>query len=89
MAQRHGGEPIAIRWLKRHIIDNVPVERRIEIVGEPDLRAPALGRLDAAKADGAVLGALACGQSIEVELAGLGSRPLARRLELLTSEFRT
>ncbi|MCB9539206.1 MAG: hypothetical protein H6704_23540 [Myxococcales bacterium] len=35
----------------------------------PDLRAPALGRLDAAKADGAVLGALACGQSIEVELA--------------------
>ncbi len=31
----HEGEPVAIRWLKRHIVDNVPVERRREIVGKP------------------------------------------------------
>ncbi len=34
----------------------------------PELRAPSLGRLDAAKADGAVVGALACGQTVGVYL---------------------
>ncbi|HCQ66576.1 MAG TPA: oxidoreductase [Rhodobacteraceae bacterium] len=34
-AAAHEGEPIAIRWLKRHIIDNVSEERRLEIVGTP------------------------------------------------------
>jgi glutamate synthase (NADPH/NADH) small chain len=35
------GEPIAIRWLKRHIIDQVPYERYRELIGDP---APATGR---------------------------------------------
>jgi glutamate synthase (NADPH) small chain len=34
-AARHEGDPIAIRWLKRHIVDNVSEERRLEIVGNP------------------------------------------------------
>jgi len=34
-AARHEGDPIAIRWLKRHIIDNVSEDRRLEIVGIP------------------------------------------------------
>lgn len=34
-AARHEGDPIAIRWLKRHIMDQVPFERRKAlIVGE-------------------------------------------------------
>jgi glutamate synthase (NADPH/NADH) small chain len=36
-AAAHEGEPIAIRWLKRHIIDNVSEERRLEIVGTPQV----------------------------------------------------
>ncbi|MDR3369551.1 FAD-dependent oxidoreductase [Rhodoferax sp.] len=32
-ASRHEGDPIAIRWLKRHIVDQVPFERRRELVG--------------------------------------------------------
>ncbi len=35
-AAQHEGDPIAIRWLKRHIVDEVPVEKRIEIVGKPE-----------------------------------------------------
>lgn len=38
-ASRHEGEPIAIRWLKRHIIDQVPYEKYREIIGEPDKQA--------------------------------------------------
>lgn len=34
-AALHEGDPIAIRWLKRHIIDNVPFERRLELIGGP------------------------------------------------------
>lgn len=34
-AARHQGDPIAIRWLKRHIIDEVPMERRIDLIGKP------------------------------------------------------
>ncbi len=35
---QHEGDPIAIRWLKRHITDNVPAEKYAEIIGgkEPD-----------------------------------------------------
>jgi glutamate synthase (NADPH/NADH) small chain len=40
-AARHEGDPIAIRWLKRHIVDQVPYERYREIIGAP---APASGR---------------------------------------------
>ena len=33
----HDGDPIAIRWLKRHIIDEVPVDRRRELITKPDV----------------------------------------------------
>ncbi|WP_316860167.1 FAD-dependent oxidoreductase [uncultured Cohaesibacter sp.] len=36
-AAAHGGDAIAIRWLKRHIIDEVPMERRLELIKKPDL----------------------------------------------------
>ena len=36
-AARHEGDPIAIRWLKRHITDQVPYDRYVDIVGKPDL----------------------------------------------------
>ena len=35
-AARHEGDPIAIRWLKRHITDQVPIEKYAEIIGAPD-----------------------------------------------------
>jgi glutamate synthase (NADPH/NADH) small chain len=31
-AARHEGDPIAIRWLKRHIMDQVPFQRRKELI---------------------------------------------------------
>ncbi len=34
-ASRHEGDPIAIRWLKRHITDQVPYERYRSIIGDP------------------------------------------------------
>jgi glutamate synthase (NADPH/NADH) small chain len=34
-AARHEGDPIAIRWLKRHIVDQVPFERYRDIIGGP------------------------------------------------------
>ncbi|PTV94746.1 Membrane bound protein complex subunit mbxN [Rhodobacter aestuarii] len=37
----HEGDAIAIRWLKRHIVDNVPLERRVELIGAPK---PATGK---------------------------------------------
>jgi glutamate synthase (NADPH/NADH) small chain len=40
-AARHEGDPIAIRWLKRHITEQVSLERTRELVGTP---APATGR---------------------------------------------
>jgi glutamate synthase (NADPH/NADH) small chain len=40
-AARHEGDPIAIRWLKRHIMDQVSVEQIRSAVGEP---APASGK---------------------------------------------
>lgn len=40
-AARHEGDPIAIRWLKRHITDQVPFEKYREIIGDP---APATGK---------------------------------------------
>jgi len=35
-ASAHEGDPIAIRWLKRHITEQVPIERYAEIIGAPD-----------------------------------------------------
>ncbi|MEE4219399.1 MAG: FAD-dependent oxidoreductase [Xanthomonadales bacterium] len=34
-AAAHDGDPIAIRWLKRHITDQVPIEKYTEIIGKP------------------------------------------------------
>ena len=34
-AASHEGDPIAIRWLKRHITEQVPFERYRDILGEP------------------------------------------------------
>jgi glutamate synthase (NADPH/NADH) small chain len=34
-AARHEGDPIAIRWLKRHIVDQVPSDRIRDIIGGP------------------------------------------------------
>lgn len=34
-AAQHNGDAIAIRWLKRHITDQVPYERYAEIIGKP------------------------------------------------------
>lgn len=34
-AARHEGDPIAIRWLKRHIIEQVPQDKILEIIGKP------------------------------------------------------
>jgi glutamate synthase (NADPH/NADH) small chain len=39
-AARHEGDPIAIRWLKRHIMDQVPHERVKEIAGEGRITEP-------------------------------------------------
>jgi len=36
-AARHEGDPIAIRWLKRHIIDQVPDDKIRSIIGDPKL----------------------------------------------------
>ncbi len=41
-AARHEGDPIAIRWLKRHITDQVPYARYRDLVGET--KAPASGK---------------------------------------------
>lgn len=34
-AARHEGDPIAIRWLKRHIIEQVPQEKILQLIGKP------------------------------------------------------
>ncbi|GAB6053950.1 FAD-dependent oxidoreductase [Magnetospira thiophila] len=34
-ASRHEGDPIAIRWLKRHITDQVPYKKYAKIIGKP------------------------------------------------------
>jgi len=65
-AAAHEGEPIAIRWLKRHIIDNVPEDRRLEIVGTPDV--PASGH------SVAVIGAGPAGLTTAYDLARQGHR---------------
>jgi len=62
-AARHEGDPIAIRWLKRHITDQVPFERYREIVGDP---APATGKRVA------IIGAGPAGLTAAFDLARLG-----------------
>lgn len=62
-ASRHEGDPIAIRWLKRHIMDQVTVEECREIVGGP---GPATGRKIA------IVGAGPAGLTAAFDLAKLG-----------------
>ena len=62
-ATGHTGDPIAIRWLKRHITDQVPYERYSEIIGKP---APATGKKVA------VIGAGPAGLTAAFDLARQG-----------------
>ncbi len=62
-AARHEGDAIAIRWLKRHIMDQVPAEKCREIVGGP---GPATGKKVA------IVGAGPAGLTAAFDLARLG-----------------
>jgi glutamate synthase (NADPH/NADH) small chain len=62
-AASHEGDPIAIRWLKRHITEQVPFERYREIIGGP---APATGKKVA------IIGAGPAGMTAAFDLARKG-----------------
>jgi glutamate synthase (NADPH/NADH) small chain len=62
-AARYEGDPIAIRWLKRHIMDQVSVEQIRGAVGEP---APATGKKVA------IIGAGPAGLTAAFDLVKLG-----------------
>ena len=62
-ASSHEGDPIAIRWLKRHITEQVPYERYKEIVGKT---APATGKKIA------IIGAGPAGLTTAYDLARQG-----------------
>jgi glutamate synthase (NADPH/NADH) small chain len=62
-AARHEGDPIAIRWLKRHLLDQVTPERVRAIVGGP---GPATGHRIA------IVGAGPAGLTAAFDLARLG-----------------
>jgi glutamate synthase (NADPH/NADH) small chain len=62
-AARHEGDAIAIRWLKRHITEQVPFEKYREIVGEP---AAATGSKIA------IIGAGPAGLTAAFDLARMG-----------------
>ncbi len=62
-AARHEGDPIAIRWLKRHIMDQVTVEQCQALVGGP---GPATGKRVA------IVGAGPAGLTAAFDLARLG-----------------
>jgi glutamate synthase (NADPH/NADH) small chain len=64
-ATGHTGDPIAIRWLKRHITDQVPNDRYAEIVGKP---APATGK------SVAIIGAGPAGLTTAFDLAKQGHK---------------
>lgn len=64
-ATGHTGDPIAIRWLKRHITDQVPNERYAEIVGKP---GPATGK------SVAIIGAGPAGLTAAFDLAKAGHK---------------
>lgn len=66
-AAAHDGDPIAIRWLKRHITDQVPIEKYAEIIGKP---AQATGRKVA------VVGAGPAGLTAAYDLARKGHEVL-------------
>jgi glutamate synthase (NADPH/NADH) small chain len=62
-ASRHEGDPIAIRWLKRHIMDQVPFERRQALVG---------GKAAPTGKKVAIVGAGPAGLTAAFDLAKLG-----------------
>ncbi len=62
-AARNEGDPIAIRWLKRHIIDQVPTEKIKHIIGDPE---PATGKKVA------IIGAGPAGLTAAFDLARKG-----------------
>jgi len=62
-AASHEGDPIAIRWLKRHITEQVPYERYREIIGGP---GPATGKKVA------IIGAGPAGMTAAFDLARAG-----------------
>lgn len=62
-AARNEGDPIAIRWLKRHIIDQVPTEKIKGIIGDPE---PATGKKVA------IIGAGPAGLTAAFDLARKG-----------------
>jgi len=62
-AARNEGDPIAIRWLKRHIIDQVPTEKIKDIIGDPE---PATGKKVA------IIGAGPAGLTAAFDLARKG-----------------
>jgi glutamate synthase (NADPH/NADH) small chain len=64
-AARHEGDPIAIRWLKRHLMDNVPHERVKRIAAEGRATEPSGRRI-------AVVGAGPAGLTAAFDLARSG-----------------
>ena len=62
----HDGDAIAIRWLKRHIIDEVPLERRLALIEKPEL--PETGK------SVAVIGAGPGGLTAAYDLARAGHK---------------
>jgi glutamate synthase (NADPH/NADH) small chain len=62
-AARHEGDPIAIRWLKRHIVDQVPFDRIPDLIGGP---GPATGKRVA------IIGAGPAGLTAAFDLARMG-----------------
>jgi glutamate synthase (NADPH/NADH) small chain len=64
-AAQHEGDPIAIRWLKRHIMDQVPHERVREIAAEGRVTEPSGRRV-------AIIGAGPAGLTAAFDLARAG-----------------
>jgi len=64
-ASRHEGDPIAIRWLKRHITEQVPYEKYRDIVG--DCQAPTGKKV-------AIIGAGPAGLTAAFDLIKLGHK---------------
>ena len=64
-AARHEGDPIAIRWLKRHILDQVPHERVKEIAAEGRVAEPSGRRI-------AIIGAGPAGLTAAFDMAKAG-----------------